>query len=620
MNKLITGAALAIVSTHPLITLANDKMEEVIITSSRIEMPLRQVATSVSIITETDIKNLGLTGLADVLSTQPSIGISSNGGTGATTSIKIRGEESFRTLVLIDGMDVSDTASTQIGPRVENMLSAGVGRVEVLRGPQGMMYGADAGGIVNISSYIPRDSLGGELSAEGGRYDTRQFNANLGGKNETGDFSLSATDLQTNGFNARDDDLVLQDDDGYENTTLHARGGWNATDRLRLQLIVRDVDAENNYDNCDYYDEIFNQIPSDNCQNTFAQSGGRLALDYKGDKLTHQLAANYTETDREFFSDGIVQFAPKGELEKYEYLGSFKANENNVLVYGADLKKESMEDNGQTFDRDQTGVYLEYQGSFSDQIFLTAGGRYDDNDDFGKFASYRLSAAYLIETAAGTIKLKSSYGTGFRAPSLYEITYNNGPYAYPPASDAELKEEKSRGLDIGVEYFANSGLHLEAVYFDQTIEDEIYFDLVVYSGYLQGSGDTDSRGVELIGEAPIAGSWHLSGNYTYNDTENSSGSTRIHRPKHLANLGLLYLHDSGRFKANLYVRGSYDAIDIDGSELDDYEVVNINTSFNITQALELYGRVENLLDEDYQQVPSYNTSGAAGYAGVRYSF
>lgn len=125
MKKLITGAALAIVSTHPFITLANDKMEELIVTSSRIEMPLRQVATSVSIVTETDITNLGLSSLADVLSTQPSVGISTSGGMGTITAIRIRGEENFRTLVLVDGMDISDASGTQTAPHVENLLSAG---------------------------------------------------------------------------------------------------------------------------------------------------------------------------------------------------------------------------------------------------------------------------------------------------------------------------------------------------------------------------------------------------------------------------------------------------------------------------------------------------------------
>ena len=126
--------------------------------------------------------------------------------------------------------------------------------------------------------------------------------------------------------------------------------------------------------------------------------------------------------------------------------------------------------------------------------------------------------------------------------------------------------------------------------------------------------------MELVAELPLAESWYLSGNYTYNDTENTSGSSRIRRPEHLANLALRYQHANGKFAAQLNARGSYDSIDIDGSSLDDYEVINLSANFNLTQSLQVYGRVENLLDEDYQEVPTYYTPGVAGYAGVRYSF
>ncbi|MCZ6830460.1 MAG: TonB-dependent receptor [Gammaproteobacteria bacterium] len=616
MNKLLNASTLAICCASPCLIQANDKMEEVIVTSSRIEMPLRQIGTAVSVVTDQEIKQQGLISLADILRTTPSVAVSRNGGPGSTTGLRIRGEEGFRTLVLIDGMDISDAAGTQVGPNFENLLSTGISRIEILRGTQGMMYGADAGGIVNIQSYLPEEGLGGEVSAEGGRYDTHQFAAALGGKSELGDFSLTAADYQTDGYNARDTDTILRDDDGYENTTLHGRVAWNATKQLRLQLTARDVDSDNDFDSC--FNADFEEV--DLCSNTFEQTGWRASADYKGERLSHSLSYSSTDTDREFFSEGVSSFYARGELEKYEYLGSFTASESTRFLYGADLKRESIDDGTFNQDRDQTGLYAEYHGSFSDRLFITAGGRYDDNDDFGDFTSWRASAAYLIDTSNGTVKLKSSYGTGFRAPSLYEISYNNSFFAFPPASTTTLKEEKSRGFDLGVEYYANGGMHLEAVYFDQTVKDEIFFDQADFSGYLQGRGDTDSRGVELVAELPLAESWYLSGNYTYNDTENSSGSSRIRRPEHLANLALRYHHASGKFTAQLNARGGYHAIDIDGSSLDEYEVINLSASFTLTPGLQVYGRVENLLDKDYQEVLTYNASGIAGYAGVRYSF
>jgi vitamin B12 transporter len=616
MNKLFAVSTFCICAAAPCIAQDESRMEEVIVSSSRVPMPLRQVGTAVSVVTEFEIRQLGSSGLADVLRTTPSVSVNSNGGAGSPTTLRIRGEEGFRTLVLYDGMDISDASGTQGGANFEHLLSTGIGRVEILRGTQGMMYGADAGGVVNIQSYVPEEGFGGEVSAEGGRYGTQQFSGAIGGKNDVGDFSISASDYQTDGFNSRDTDTVLQDDDGYENTTLHARGAWNLNEKIRLQLTARDVDAKNDYDSC--FNANFEEV--DLCDNSFEQTGWRASANYKGSRLEHMLAYNYTDTDRKFYSEGLPSFYARGELQKAEYLGSFQALEGTRLLYGADLKRESIDDGTFDDDRDQTGVYAEYQGNFSDRLYITAGARYDDNDDFGDFTSFRTSAAWLIALGTGTVKLKSSYGTGFRAPSLYEISYNNSFFAYPPASETTLKEEKSKGFDLGIEYFADSGMHLEAVYFDQTVEDEIYFDLTNFSGYLQGNGDNASRGLELVADLPLARVFYLTGNYTYNDTENDAGDTRVRRPKHLANLALRYLHSGGKLSAQLNVRGSYDSVDIDGSSLDDYEVVNLSASYSLVSGLKFYGRIENLLDQDYQEVPTYNSSGVAGYAGVRYSF
>lgn len=597
--------------------LADNPLEEVIVTSSRIPMPLREVGTSVSVVTREDISRLGFTALYDVLRTQPGVSVTNTGGVGSAAALRIRGEEGYRTLVLLDGIDISDTSGPQVSPRFEQLLSSGVQRVEILRGPQGLMYGADAGGVVNITTIAPAEGLGGEVSAEGGRYGSQQVAGNVGGGNGTVDFNLSGADFRTDGFNARSTDTELQDDDGYDNNTVHARLGYQATDDLRLSLVGRDVDGKNRYDEC-YTVDTF--APTDRCSDKYEQQAWRVAADYDAGAFTHQLSYSGSDTDHTFYSAGQYSFGARGDLERSSYLGSFTASEALRLVYGVDLETESMDDGAVDQSRDQDGYYLEYQGGFGRRLFITAGARYDDNDDFGRHTSYRVSSAYLFSLAGGELKLKGAYGTGFRAPSLFEIAYNNGPYAVPPAADTQLREEESRGYDIGLSWLASSGLYLEAVYFDQTIEDEIYYDLTNNSGYLQRGGDTDSSGVELGADWPLAESLSLNANYTYNETETSDGDRRPYRPEHLANLGLNWRGLADGLALGLAWRLSADARDIDGSRLDDYQVLELNASYQLTRYLQLYGRLENALDEDYQEVPTYNTSGAAGYAGLRYAF
>lgn len=592
-------------------------LEEVVVTSSRVAMPLRQVGTSVTVISRDEIQQRGFNSLYEILRSQPAVAASNAGGLGSTTSVRIRGEEGYRTLVLIDDIDISDSSGTQVSPRFEQLLSSGIQRVEILRGPQGLMYGADAGGVISISSLAPESGLAGQVSAEAGRYGTQQYAGHIGGNNETVDFSLSVADLESDGFNARTTDTTLRDDDGYSNTTVHARLGWNVSEDLRLGLVARDVEGDNEFDACFTVDSF---SPTNDCSDDFDQQVWRVVGNYDHGSLTHELAYSENETDREFFSDGRSSFAAEGSLDKISYLGSFKAGDDIQLVYGADLETETIDDGTFDEERDQDGYYLEYQGSFNDSLFVTAGARYDDNDDFGSHTSYRLSGAWLTALGDGELKLKGSYGTGFRAPSLYEISYNAGGFAFPPASETELDAEESAGFEVGIAWSGSSGLYLEANYFDQTIDDEIFFDLAGFSGYLQSSGETESTGIEIIANWPLLESLSLSGNYTYNDAETEAGSARAFRPEHLANLGVNWRPWAGRITLGLNARVSRDAEGSDGAPLDDYELLDLNASFAILESLEVYGRVENLLDEDYEEVPTYNTSERAAYAGIRFSF
>lgn len=616
MNKARLATMIALTSSIGWESVAHaenesrNKLEELIVIGSRVPVPLRQVGTSVSVVSKQDIEQLGFTSLYDVLRTQPGIGVTNQGGVGSITSLRIRGEESYRTRFYLDGIDISDTSSPQVSTRVEHLLSAGIDRVEVLRGPQGLMYGADAGGVVNITTGKPGPGLGGEVSAEGGRYGTQQFSGNLAGGTDAIDFSLIASDLDTDGFNAKTTDTDLRDDDGYENTTLHGRVGWNITEDLRLSLVGRDVEGNNDYDDC---------FGTDDCREDFEQTIWRTAVNYQLGRFSHELAYNHSDLERKYYSDGLFSFENGGELERITYLGSFDGGNALKLVYGTDFVNEEVDSDAPDNDRDQQGYYLEYQGGFSDSLFVTAGARYDDNDDFGSHTSYRLSGAYLIPVSDGEIKLRATYGTGFRAPSLSEISTNFQPWTLPPAFGYELSEEETEGYDLAISWATDAGLYLEAVYFDQEISDEIVYDNNSF-GYLQVNGDTDSTGVELAAEVPLFQALFLSANYTYTDSQDVNGDQRVRRPEHMANLGISWRALSERLVLGMNMRLSHDAVDIDGSEIDDYEVMDINASFLLGQGLSIYGRVENVTDEDYEEVPTYNTSGAAGYIGMRYTF
>jgi len=626
MKKLPTATALAFTCVSAIGALgaqAANKLEEIIVTSSRVEMPLREVATSLSVVTQEEIQLRGFSTVANTLRYEPSISVASNGGLGSTTAVRIRGEDGFRTRVFIDGIDITDNSSPQAGPNFGNLMSGGIDRIEILRGPEGLAYGADAGGVINMFTATPQAGLSGGAEVEGGRYDTWRYGGHVAGGNELVDGAAMVQGFETDGFNALTTDTELRDDDGYENTTAHGRAGLNITNELRAELVARTVEGKNDYDNC----FLPSGSRSDDCRNEYNQDFGRVALVHNGQEFANTIAYNANTADRDFYTEGLNDFSADSDFQQIDYLGHWRQSEMLSLVYGAELQRDSMNTGTGDESRDQEGYFLEYKGGFNDNIFVTAGARYTDNEDFGTKTTYRTGAVYLVTAGEGEFKIKGTYGTGFRAPSLNEIAYNdyvNSSDIPPDPLLPELGAEESKGYDAGVGYFATSGWYVDVVYFDQKIDDEIFFDPnydpIIPTGYLQADGETESSGVEVTTEVPINQMLTLANNYTYTDTQDFDGEQRRRAPKHLGNIGLLITPWDDRLQININYRIARDIADEFGASLDDYEVLDIAASYQVLDDLQVFARVENATDEEYQDIPNYRTSEIAGYAGVRVSF
>nr|WP_254722257.1 TonB-dependent receptor [Gilvimarinus xylanilyticus] len=569
---------------------------------------MRQVATSVSVLDDTQIKARGFTALADVLRTMPSVSVTNTGGMGKPTSIRVRGESGYRTMVRVDGVDVTDPTGTQASAQLQHIMSADVGKVELLRGPQGLMYGADAGGVLNIDTLTSADETQVTLSAEGGSFDSQRYNASVGGGSEVVDYFVGASYAETEGFNSVIEDekappelLQNQDDDGYENTTLHGRVGWNVTDALRLEAVARDTEATNEFDHCSW--------PYVNdCVGDFEQTNTRVSARYQTERFSNELAYSNTDVARQNLAAGAISYDTEGELEKLEWLGSAKLSEAHTIAYGL----EQREDTVLEMSRDQWGAYAEYQGHYGEGLYVTAGMRHDDSDDFGDYDTYRVSGAYVLDVASGSVKFKSSYGTGFRAPSLFEIDYNR---QQDNPDLAPLTPEESEGWDAGVEYYAHSGLHLELVYFDQSIEREIDWD----GGYVQSAGESTSEGVEVIADFPVADWLVVNANYTYTDAKTAEDAVRARQPENMANLGFTFIPVSA-LQASVNLRTAEGTVDRVGEPIGSYQVLDASIRYALSPALTFYVRGENLTDEDYVEVPNYRTAGASGYAGVEVTF
>lgn len=608
LKKLPVSIAMILMSSG-VMAVEEKKSEEIIETiviSSNIEMPLREVATSVSVLNEDDLKKSGALLIQDVLRQLPSIAVHNAGGLGKQSSISIRGEEGFRTLIKIDGIDISDPSATQSTAQVQHLLTSGVGRVEVLRGPQGLMQGADAGGVILISTKSHDQGVIGGVGYELGAYGTSNTQANLGVANKTGDIFIAANSAKTDGFNAQKSD-VSGEKDGYENDTVHARIGWNMTETLRAELIGRTTYASSQYDNC------FGPI---NCLDNFNQTNSRAAISHKNPLGQNQIAFTNTEVFRDSFVDGIKSgFNFQGEVNRIEFSGNANWSDAVRLVYGFERKEEESandyEEHG--ISRDQQAAYAEYQGKFIDQLFVTVGVRQDKTDDFGDYDTHRISAAYIIpQVMSGELKIKATSGTGFRLPSLYENATNS------QYGGVALTPETSDGFDIGFEYSWNNRLQTELVYFNQQVEDQITYSNSSWT-YVQEVPESKSKGVEWVTTWQMLDQLSLNANITRINAEDSNGNPRIRKPKLMANLGLDYQINQ-QWLIGVNYRTIQDRVDIGNIPLDDYELMDFRVRSEFSKSISGFLRIENLLDEKYVEVNGYNTPGQATYIGVDVAF
>lgn len=620
--SLLTYSNITLADSDNIVENHNTDLEKMTITASRIEQPLRQVGSSVSVLTTQDLETKSYLSLADTLRTLPSVRASNSGGLGKNTAIRIRGEESYRTLLLIDGINVSDTTSPQIAPRFDHLLNSQFDRVEVLRGPQGLMYGADAAGVINVFSKRAQDSFEIDAAIEAGSFNTSNINGNIRGKNDIAHYSLSLADITSDGFNTRTDD-VTEDDDGYENTTVHFTAGITPSKKLGANITFRQVDSLSDFDNCDYFTPEFTLVEADDCVADYTSTSGKINAYYQYKNTKHDISYASTETKNFNFgseSDDISS-DNRGRITQAQYVGNAHINDSLNLTWGLDNKIEQYENFRfpSNHKRDQIGLYIEAQSNIAKRFYFTIGVREDDNEDFGKHNSIRLSSAYLIPIGDNDLKIKTVIGTGFRAPSLFEIysTENLG---------IDFTPEESLGYEAGIE-FISSSIQAEITAFHSTITDEIYYSNSTFT-YNQSSGDTSSKGVDISLNTFIGKHWTLNTNYTFNETDvdNNTGnrSVRARRPKHAFNAGINYILLNETVNIALNYRNNSGMVDYDffdtPTDIDNYDTLDISASWQAIQNLQIYLRILNLLEEDYVEVPNYHTAGLSAYTGIRYTF
>lgn len=612
MNKTYLTLCCAALLSSPT-TLAddspNENLEKITVVSAGIEQNVNELSASVAVLNQEDLVSRYQISVADTMRTISGIQVSNSGGLGKNTVLRIRGEESFRTRLYVDGVELTDPTAPQLTPVLDDLLLHNVTRIELLKGPQGLVYGADAGGVVSVITQDTHDGVSGNVAAEFAGFGTRQYSAALNLGNETSGLFLNVSDLSTDGINAQATD-VSGETDAYDNTTVHIKGHHRFNDNIDLQLVIRNTEGDTQYDGC-FDNTTFAAI--NNCLTEAEQTSGRLSLTYKTETGQHRLGYAITEVDKDFINNGELGFSNDGEITRLDYHGWYQFGDD-TLSFGLDSKKEQDINNNTT--RDNKGYFIEWLSQRFDNINLNLGIRYDDNETFGSFTSWRGGINYLLPLQnQQTLRFKATWGTGFRAPGLFEQAYNDGPFAYGEAAGLQLKEETSQGFDLGVIHNVSQQTWWSLTWFDQQIEDEILFDAVAFQGYLQTNGQSDSRGIEFETESSLSNGDKIWFNYTYIDSEDQTGNQRLRRPKQLANLGYQREFNGGKTRWSVYAHMEKGAVDIGNTPLSNFVTVNGNIDWAITSRFSAQAYMNNLFDREYVEVIGFNTQGR--HAGIK---
>ncbi|RKF13593.1 TonB-dependent receptor [Roseovarius spongiae] len=576
----------------------------IVLSSSLSPVELGRTGASVEVLEDEDVGGND-SAVIDRLDRLPGVHSTANGGLGGTSTIQIRGLPAKYVGVRINGIDMADPSGPQNQFDFGGLTASGIGRIEVLKGSQSALYGSEAiAGVVNITTFRP-EKLGfsGRVQAEAGSFGTYSGTLGMGYKSERGFVALSYGRVETNGISAQS---FNTEKDGFEQDTITFSGEYDVNDAVTVgaALIHRDSKVE-----------IDRFPPTFTGENYSEELGARVYTTLRTGAVSHTLAFNHFDIERKDPGGFTQRFT--GERQTFSYLGSAELGARTVLNFGLEHTEEKFTSGAARGSEDDTAVKAELLFAATDQIDISAALRHDENSTFGGQATGRLAAVWRpVEDLA----FRAVVGTGYRAPSLFERFGSNGVPTLTP--------EDSRSYELGVEKtFAGRGFAKATVFYTE-VDDLI--DYVPGGGgcaspwgcYNQIPGTTTSKGIELSGEYRLASGLSMFGTYTYTDAE-TDGKRLTRAPKHDLALGLSQ-DFTDRFSGYVDLRHIADVVPSAfapaGHKVGDYTLVGAGVSYDVTENAELYLRIENLFDEDYETAGGFNEPGRAAYVGLRAKF
>jgi vitamin B12 transporter len=640
-RRALVGAAILLVAFPALAQTAPvENLPEIVIYSATgAPATKEQLGSSVTVITADQIEKEQKRTINEVLEDVPGLNLVQTGGPGGQTSVFMRGTNSNHVKVLIDGIDVSDTSTPNAAFDFGQLLTGDIERVEVLRGPQSGLYGSDAiGGVISITTKKGSGPPKVTASIEGGSYGTLNEKLGLNGAASIFNYAFDIDHYRSVATPVVPAYLAPPSqkaaDQFYDNYTFSSRVGADLNNQLSVSSVLRYTDSTL-LTNGDAAGGCFCMAYPDRYQQDYFQFFSRQEAVWHtlDNRFQTTLGVGYSDQTRKYtypadYYTGAQTY--NGQRLKFDLKQEIALFPTEKLIFGAEAQHESLDNIGVSLispehARDSGGVYGELISNPFTRFYVTSNIRYDDYQNFGGHATYRIAPAYTI--AETDTLLKASLGTGFKAPTLDQLydNYNYGGYYF--YANPNLKPETSTGWDAGFEQpFVDSRVRVGSTYFENYIDNLISTN-ASFTTY-ENIANAKTYGVESFASYKFSDQFDIRGDYTYTKVKDltagdpDASGLLERRPVNKASVQVNWnpmdkLHLSGTF---LYVSGWLDYDPLTAASMvpvKGYQTVNLAASYDLDKHTTLFARIDNLFNQQYQDPMGYLQPGLTVYGGVK---
>jgi len=612
---------------------------DVVITPSRFEKPASEVARTMEVKDKKEIKDEGQKTVSDVLANSPGVFVTRTGGYGGETGIYLRGAKTEQLLIMVDGIEVNDPMAMGRSTQAEILTLPGVERVEVLAGPASALYGSDAeAGVINIITTRPKLGQGASLSFEGGSYETYQETADLyiGHPKYFADFTIG--NFSTRGISTVPAQFGGVTRNGFQDFTTALKGGARPFNWLEISAVGRYIDAQADLDTVNMTTGLPEDDPNYKLKSK-AYLGAVRANIFTGDvrqKLEYQYSSHVRDYDDK--PDALHPLTAlngdyKSALSKLSWQGEFTPDNANKFMVGFEYRDESG-----SSDIKGASDYGPYEDIFPVKHLFTksafalwdyhekkygfmAGGRADDSSQFGNNTAGDFSA-YMQPFEWGP-KIKAGIGTGFKAPSLFQLYGNMGGFL---VGNPSLQPENSLSKEIGLDQeLLDKRVKLGVTYFDVKYTNLIIWDNASYS--YSNIEEAKTPGWEAYLKLKPIENLDLYATYSFVNARDAKTDEKLirrwgekytfglgYQPVKQVRLDLWGIH-RGPTTDEIFAMGQDQIVPLKA-----YTVLNGAVNWKILNGLSVNFRAENIFNEKYYEVYGYSTMPQTFYAGVTYDF